>query len=98
MSRTNKIEIRLTKEERKALEERFGSKKISTVIRDYLLTSKLPRRSRKPDEQTLRALAYIGNNLNQIARVLNALKGKAFNKVEVLRVLAELRNQIGGLK
>ena len=98
LNRTDKIEIRVNAGERKALEERFGKEKLSTVLRDYLLTCKLPRRSRKPDPKTLRALAYVGNNLNQIAKKLNTLNGKAFDKIKILRVLAELRKKIGGLK
>lgn len=92
--RTKKLEIRMSESEAELLKERFGAERLSTVVRDYLLKSELPRRSRKPDPETLRELARIGNNLNQIARSLNATKGKALDKIEVLRSLAELRESL----
>lgn len=92
--RTKKLEIRMSESEAEQLKERFGEKQISTVVRDFLLTADLPRRSRKADPATLRELARIGNNLNQIARSLNASKGKALEKIEVLRSLAELRESL----
>ena len=94
MRRSKKLEIRLTESEAEKLAERFGAERLSTVIRDFLLTAELPRRSRKADPETLRELARIGNNLNQIARSLNATKGKALDKIEVLRSLAELRESL----
>lgn len=68
MKRTKTFRIRLSDEELAALEERFGKAQTSTAVRKFLLSSELPRRSRKPDPATLAALGRIGNNLNQIAR------------------------------
>jgi len=91
--RTRKIEIRVTDSELETMKSRFGSKQFSTVLRDYLLKSELPRRSSKPDEKTLCALARIGNNLNQIARSLNSTKGQSLDKMELILALAELNQQ-----
>ena len=94
-SRIRKFEIRLSHKEFESLKERFGENQLSRVARNYLLKSELPRRSKIPDQQTLRSLAYIGNNINQIARSLNASKGKAtIDKIELLSRLAEVRNLI----
>lgn len=99
--RTEKLEIRLFIDEVAILRERYDGKNgrpFSTNVRTYLLESKLPPISKKPDPETLRALGYIGNNLNQIARSLNATKGRAFDKLETLRALVELRELVEELR
>ena len=94
--RTHLVPIRFNDAELAALESRYGRAKLSTVLREFLLTAELPRRSRKPDPELLRAFAYIGNNLNQIARSANASEGNALDRLEILAALAKLRDQIGG--
>lgn len=96
--RKHTIRIRVTDSELAAINDRYGEKSTSTTIRNYLLTSELPRRSAKPHPDVLRGLAYIGNNINQIARAANSTKGRALDKIEVLAALAELRDQIGELR
>lgn len=99
--RTEKIEIRLFPDELAILRERYdqeNGKPFSTTIRTYLLESELPPRRQIPDPETLRALGYVGNNLNQIAHRLNATKGRAFDKIEILRDLCELRELVEGLR
>ena len=96
--RTHKIEIRVTADELAQMKKRFAPKNLSTEIREFALTERLPPRRTLADLDTLAALARIGNNINQIARGLNSSQGRALDKIELLRSLAELRDQIGGLR
>lgn len=71
------IKVRVTEEERKQWQDRAeaAGMTLSDLIRDSLANP--PKRRRKPqvvvaDPALLRQLAALGNNFNQVARVINA--------------------------
>ncbi|MGF7484024.1 plasmid mobilization protein [Providencia sp. SP181] len=71
--RTKEIKIRLTEEEHAALLARCTSPKLAEWMRETCLDVRKPKARKIPlvDPQLLRALAGIGNNVNQIARHLH---------------------------
>ena len=71
--RTKEIKIRLTEEEHSALLARCPSPKLAEWMRETCLDIRKPKARKIPlvDPQLLRALAGIGNNVNQIARHLH---------------------------
>lgn len=71
--RTKEIKIRLTEDEHAALLARCASQKLAEWMRETCLDVRKPKARKIPlvDPQLLRALAGIGNNVNQIARLLN---------------------------
>lgn len=71
--RTKEIKIRLTDDEHSALIARATSPKLAEWVRETCLDTRKPAARKIPlvDPQLLRALAGIGNNVNQIARLLN---------------------------
>jgi Bacterial mobilisation protein (MobC) len=79
-ARSTHITVRLTPDERAAIDsaaERAGLT-AGSYARDTMLGAPAPRQVRRPHVEqkllvlVLRALGYIGNNINQIARALNS--------------------------
>ena len=86
--RTKSIRIRVTPEEHELFSEKSGDLSISEWIRGLATgaTALKKRRIPKIDPAALRQLAGIGNNLNQIARIVNQRK----MKVEARWLITEL--------
>ena len=73
VKRQREIKIRLTDAEHEALLARCTKPSLATWMRETCLGEKQTKQSRiqEVDPQLLRQLAGIGNNLNQIARIIN---------------------------
>ena len=71
--RLREIKIRLTESEHQALLDRSSRPSLATWIRETCLATEVSPRSLviKTDPNLLRQLSGIGNNLNQIARIVN---------------------------
>lgn len=101
--RTKEIKIRLTEDEHAALLARCTSKKLAEWMRETCLDVRQPKARKIPlvDPQLLRALAGIGNNVNQIARLLH--KDPVFTRIKlydllitVERDMKEIREEFTG--
>ena len=73
VKRQKEIKIRLTDEEHKNLLDRCNTASLASWMRETCLSEKRTKQSKvvEVDPQLLRQLAGIGNNLNQIARIIN---------------------------
>ena len=71
--RQKEIKIRVTAEEHQALLDRCTKASLATWIRETCLSEKRTKQSQvvEVNPDLLRQLAGIGNNLNQIARIVN---------------------------
>ena len=92
--RTKEIKIRLTEEEHSALLARCTSPKLAEWMRETCLDVRKPRARKIPlvDPQLLRALAGIGNNVNQIARLLH--KDPVFTRTKLYELLITIEREI----
>lgn len=72
--RTERLEVRLSPEERQTLGARAQQcgKPVSTFVREVALGSVPRARPGQVDEKAVYHLGRIGNNLNQLARAANA--------------------------
>lgn len=101
------IKIRLTQEEKTEIQARAGAINISTYLRKLALNQPVPQPPppttktiiHTADPELIRAVAWIGNNMNQIAKHLNS--GNATDNsmllqmIEIQRALdAELKRVI----
>lgn len=94
--RTKHLTIRLSPDERDEIDrtaQRAGLTS-GSYARDVLLGAPTPRQVRRPPierqelARLLGALGYIGNNINQIARIMNT--GEAADQPQLLAALAGL--------
>lgn len=94
--RTKIIKIRTTEAEYLDLKSRCDRAELAPWMREVCLDKAELKRVKVPkvDPQLLRQLAGIGNNLNQIARVVNAQRHDAINLVKVLAQLSAIERQI----
>lgn len=96
--RQKEIKIRLTDAEHQALLDRCRKPSLATWIRETCLGEKPTKRSliEKIDPQLLRQLAGIGNNLNQIARVINQQHNMntALDRVVLLAALSSIEREL----
>lgn len=71
--RKNRIPIRVSDEEKADLIRRSGGGELATWMRETCLATRPKHRNEPPkvDPILIRQIAYIGNNLNQIARSVN---------------------------
>lgn len=92
------IKLRCTSAEYDAITERAeGHRQLAVWARTALLDPSLLKRQSKTmraDPQLLRQLAGIGNNLNQIARVVNQSGVAALDKVKLIAALAEISAEL----
>ena len=86
-----RIEIRTTPEEKQRWQTIAENKgvSLSELVRSCLGGQRLRKRRDPPkvDPDLLRELARIGNNLNQIARQVNAGGGTGHDRVQVVAAL-----------
>lgn len=78
IKRTQVIQLRVSEEE-KSIMQKHANGNVSDWLRAYGLNPKNPHhkpqyRELKQDPEVVRQLAFIGNNVNQIARQINATK------------------------
>lgn len=98
--REKKISIRVFDEEKKALLERCDGSELATWMRETCLEKKKIRRPNYPtiDPFLLRQLSSIGNNLNQIARVVNQGQYRASDAVSIVSALQSMAQNLEHLK
>ncbi len=94
--RTKIIKLRVTEAEYADLKARCDRAELAPWMREVCLNQHVLKRANIPDAdpQLLRQIAGIGNNLNQIARVVNSQRHDAVNLVKVLAQLAALERQL----
>ena len=102
VKRQKEIKIRLTDEEHEALLARCTKPSLATWMREICLGEKQTKQSRiqEVDPQLLRQLAGIGNNLNQIARIMNQKNqtGSALDRVSVMAALAGIERELQAVR
>lgn len=94
------IKIRVTEEEYTALKKSSTKPRLAEWMRDSCLGIK-PKKQHKTsplDPALLRQLSSIGNNLNQIARQINASKTSVINHIYLLSVLNAIQGEIREIK
>lgn len=91
IKRQKEIKIRMTDEEHERLLKLCTTASLASWMRETCLGEKQPKRNqiREVDPQLLRQLASIGNNLNQIARIMNQ-QSKANSAIDRIAVIAAL--------
>jgi hypothetical protein len=89
--RKHVLKVRFSDDEWDAIRASFPKRKVASSIRALALGQPPPRRSPALEvrREKLHALARIGNNLNQVARGINAAN-LAGGKVDAARVLTKL--------
>lgn len=89
VKRTRFLGVRVTDAEYQQLLERCDGKQLAAWMRATCLDTRPARSSRLPsiDPALLRQLAGMGNNLNQIARKVNAGQWSGLERVQVLAAL-----------
>ena len=91
VKRQKEIKIRLSEEEHQALLDRCTKASLATWIRETCLSEKRTKQSPvvEVNPDLLRQLAGIGNNLNQIARIVNQ-KAKTDTPLDRIAVISAL--------
>jgi len=96
MSRKNRLYLRLNNEELEVIKARASEMNMSPAR--YCRERSIGILRARTDELTRRQLVAVGNNLNQIARHLNARKRKMPDLVDDLsETLAQVRAQVSAL-
>lgn len=93
------IKIRATESEYSELQKRNTKARLAEWMREYCLGAKPTRSAQVPpvDPALLRQLAGIGNNINQIARSVNA-KLTPIESVEVIARLTAIERGLNELR
>ena len=99
VKRTKEIKIRLTEEEHQALLNRCTKASLATWMREICLSEKQTKQSKviEVDPKLLRQLAGIGNNLNQIARLVNQHQHKqdsTLDRITIVTALASIEREL----
>ena len=102
MPRTKSIKIRLTDEEHQQLLDRCGDLALAEWLRTLglgqdVVVKRRRRRYTPADPKLIHQLAKLGNNVNQIARVVNSHK-HSIDKVWLLSALNSVREILQGLR
>lgn len=102
MARTKSIKIRLTEEEHDQLLRRCGDMPLAEWLREVGLGQEVKvKRRRKAytpvDPTLIRQLSKLGNNVNQIARVVNTYKSN-LDKVWLLSALNSVKESLTALR
>ena len=97
--RTKEIKIRLTEQEHQALLNRCTKASLATWMREICLGEKQTKQSKviEVDPKLLRQLAGIGNNLNQIARLVNQHQHKqdsTLDRITIVTALASIEREL----
>jgi len=87
--RSKMLTMWVTEDEHRRLLERCNGKQLAAWMRQTCLDEKPARTGKLPSISPvlLRQLAGMGNNLNQIARQVNASGGNGYDRVQVIAVL-----------
>lgn len=87
--RTKMLTLWVTEDEHRRLLERCDGKQLAAWVRQTCLDEKPARAGKLPTlaPALLRQLAGMGNNLNQIARRVNAGGGSGHDRVQVVAAL-----------
>jgi len=90
--RNKMLTMWVTPEEHQRLQARCEGRQLAAWMRQLCLDARPPRVSRLPsiDPALLRQLAGMGNNLNQIARKVNAGDMPAGDRVQIVAALAAI--------
>lgn len=98
IKRNKEIKIRLTEEEHQALLNRCTKASLATWMRETCLGEKRTKQSKviKVDPKLLRQLAGIGNNLNQIARLVNqhSKQDSALDRIAIITALSSIEREL----
>ena len=98
VKRQKEIKIRLTDEEHKNLLDRCNTASLASWMRETCLSEKRTKQSKvvEVDPQLLRQLAGIGNNLNQIARIINqqSKTNEAIDRIAVITALSGIEREL----
>ena len=99
IKRQKEIKIRLTEEEHQAFLDRCTKASLASWIREICLNEKKTKQSRvvEVNPQLLRQLAGIGNNLNQIARLVNQHQHKqdsTLDRITIVTALASIEREL----
>lgn len=98
IKRQKEIKIRLTDEEHQALLDRCTTASLASWMRETCLNEKRTKQSKvvEVDPRLLRQLAGIGNNLNQIARIMNqqSKANSAIDRIAVITALAGVEREL----
>lgn len=94
--RTKFLQIRVSPDEKKEIKDKAGSAGLS--LTDFMLEATARTRTwtiqdRAIQEEKIRQIARIGNNLNQVARIINQQK-VVHQELELLRVLQGIENEV----
>lgn len=98
--RTKEIKIRLTEREHDLLLERCEQSQLASWLRALGLGERRPRQRKLPtvDPVLLRQISGMGNNLNQIARLLHQSPSfSSSERVQLLAVLTSMDHQLSAL-
>lgn len=89
MKRTKMLTLWVTEEEHRRLLERCEGKQLAPWMRQTCLDEKPARAGKLPSlsPPLLRQLAGMGNNLNQIARKVNAGGGSGHDRTQIVAAL-----------
>lgn len=95
VKRTESVKIRLTPEERKRLDQLKTRPELARWIREFLLEGNHKKKrviKHVLPPELIRVMAGIGNNLNQIAKILNqqAIQGDLDLKSDYVSILLQL--------
>lgn len=98
--RTKSFKIRVTENEHADLLERCAAQPLASWLRNLGLNQEI-KQTRIPypkvDPNALRVLSGIGNNINQIARIVN-LKRQNIEKIQLLTALEAVNREIKQLR
>ncbi len=94
--RKQTIKIRVTEGELRSLREKCDDQQLAKWMREKCLAQESikKRRTSKVDPDLLRQLVAIGNNLNQIARVVNRDQWVPVDRIAVCVQLAAIEEQL----
>lgn len=97
--RQKEIKIRCTDEEYLELQQRCTKLRLAEWMRETCLGSSAKRAPPAPTvaPELLRQLAGMGNNLNQIARVVNANSG-AVDRAAIMGALVSIERQLAAIR
>ena len=100
VKRQKEIKIRLTDEEHQALLDRCTTASLASWMRESCLNEKRTKQSKviEVDPKLLRQLAGIGNNLNQIARLVNheSKANSAIDRIAIITALSGIERELQG--
>ena len=98
IKRTKEIKIRLTEEEHQDLLNRCTKASLATWMRETCLGEKQTKQSKviEVDPKLLRQLAGIGNNLNQIARLVNqhSKQDSVLDRIAIITALSSIEREL----